>query len=178
MNQNNSYAIISSYSTSSDSDPCVYTICKSASDVCKIRIDFDTMVLSDPYSTTASAVLLDGGRTGKCLEDTLQVINPGYASTPVICGYNTGQHMFVPAADECNTILINVDTGTTSTTRKWQIKTTQYTCESEMAPVQSCLQYFTSDYGEIASFGWDTSASTVASSQTHLTNQKYDICIR
>ena len=47
--------------------------------------------------------------------------------------------MFVPASDECNTILINMDTGSTSTTRKWQIKTPQYTCESEMAPVQSCL---------------------------------------
>lgn len=178
MNQNNSYAIISSYSTSSDSDPCVYTICKSASDICKIRIDFDTMVLSDPFSTTATAVLLDGGRTGKCRYDTLQVINPGYASTPVICGYNTGQHMFVPASDECNTILINVDTGSTSTTRKWQIKTTQYTCESEMAPVQSCLQYYTADYGKIASFGFDTSVSAVTTSMTHLANQHYDICIR
>ena len=65
-----------------------------------------------------------------------------------------------------------------STTRKWQIKTTQYTCENEMAPVADCLQYHTAQYGTIASFGWDTSASTVATSQTHLVNQYYDICIR
>merc|ERR1719191_1676642 len=45
---NNSYAIISSYSTSSDSDPCAYTFCKTNSDVCKLRIDFDTMVLNSP----------------------------------------------------------------------------------------------------------------------------------
>ena len=32
--------------------------------------------------------------------------------------------------------------------------------------------------GEIASYGWDTSSSTVATTQTHLTNQYYDICIR
>ena len=31
--------------------------------------------------------------------------------------------------------------------RKWQIKTTQYTCESEMAPRQDCLQYHTAQYG-------------------------------
>merc|ERR1719331_2873179 len=72
MSQNNTYAIMSSYSTSSDAYPCIYTICKSASDICKIRIDFDTMVLSDPFSVSAAAVLLDGGRTGKCRTDTLQ----------------------------------------------------------------------------------------------------------
>merc|ERR1711962_1286815 len=49
--QNNSYAIMSSYSTTSDADPCKYTICKCSTDVCKIRIDFDTMVLSGPYTT-------------------------------------------------------------------------------------------------------------------------------
>ena len=131
-------------------------------------------------------------------------------------GYNTGQHMFVPASDECNRIHINIDTGSTTTTRfdhddgglldleappqkgwmimktmmimtlangdllaqkaplppgltmmmpltrtmvmiaiiiviyllrKWQIKTTQYTCESEMAPRKDCLQYHTAQYG-------------------------------
>jgi len=178
MSQNNSYAIMSTYSTSSDSDPCIYTVCKSSSDICKIRIDFDTMVLSDPFSTTSTAVLLDGGRTGKCRTDTLQVINPGHVSSPVICGYNTGQHMFVPASDLCNRIHINIDTGSTTTTRKWQIKTTQYTCESEMAPRQDCLQYHTAQTGSFASFGWDTSASSVATSQTHLVNQQYDVCIR
>ena len=106
------------------------------------------------------------------------MLNPGHPSSPIICGYNSGQHMFVPASDQCNQIQINIDTGTTTTTRKWQIKTTQYTCESEMAPVADCLQYHTAQYGSIASFGWDTSASTVATSQTHLVNQYYDICIR
>jgi len=178
MSQNNSYAIISSYSTSSDADPCIYTICKSSSDICKIRIDFDTMVLSDPFSVSSTAALIDGGRTGKCRTDTLQVINPGHVSSPIICGYNTGQHMFVPASDNCNRIHINIDTGSTSTTRKWQIKTTQYTCESEMAPRKDCLQYHTAQTGTFASFGWDTSASTVSSSQTHLVNQQYDVCIR
>ena len=32
--------------------------------------------------------------------------------------------------------------------------------------------------GKIASFNWDTSASTVATKQTHLSSQYYDICIR
>ncbi len=50
---NNSYAIISSYSTSSDADPCTYTFCKANSDVCKLRIDFDTMVLTFPTTYAA-----------------------------------------------------------------------------------------------------------------------------
>merc|ERR1719330_398119 len=50
---NNTYAIISSYSTSSDSDPC--TFCKSNSDVCKLRIDFDMMVLTAPTTYAAQS---------------------------------------------------------------------------------------------------------------------------
>ena len=63
---NNSYAIVSSYSTSSDSDPCTYTFCKANSDVCKLRIDFDTMVLTAPYSITSTAVATDSTQTGDC----------------------------------------------------------------------------------------------------------------
>ena len=112
------------------------------------------------------------------LRQVYQVLSPGHPSSPIICGYNSGQHMFVPASAQCNQIQINIDTGTTTTTRKWQIKTTQYTCESEMAPVANCLQYHTAQYGTFASFGWDTSASAVTSSMTHLVDQYCDICIR
>ena len=86
--QNNTYAIISSYSTSSDADPCSYTICKQNKDVCKLRIDFDTMVLADPFKTTTVAA--SGPKVGDCVTDTLTVSNPGGTSPPVICGYNTG----------------------------------------------------------------------------------------
>ena len=48
---NNSYAIVSSYSTSTDPDPCTYTFCKTNPDVCKLRIDFDTMVLEGPFGS-------------------------------------------------------------------------------------------------------------------------------
>merc|ERR1719347_928959 len=51
---NNSYAILSSYSTTSDKDPCTYTFCKTTSDVCKLRIDFDTMVLNSPATMSST----------------------------------------------------------------------------------------------------------------------------
>ena len=61
--------------------------------------------------------------------DTMTFSNPGGAVPPTICGYNTGQHMWVPASDSCNQINIDIDTGSTSsTTRRWQIKVTQYKC--------------------------------------------------
>ena len=167
--QNNTYAIISSYSTSSDSDPCTYTVCKQNSEVCKLRIDFDTMVLASPF--TKHVLATEGPKLGDCIYDTLTVSNPGGSSPPIICGYNTGQHIYVPASDACNTINIDIDTGTTSTTRKWQIKTTQYECSNMRAPELDCLQYFTASSGTIATFNWDTSASTVADSQVHLSSQ-------
>merc|ERR1711913_149815 len=179
---NNSYAVISSYSTSTDKDPCTYTFCKTNSDVCKLSIDFDTMVLTAPSGmttpvTTASA-LADSITVGDCTVDSLTVSNPGGVTPPTICGYNTGQHMFVPASPQCNQINIDIDTGTTTTTRKWQIKVTQYECGNMMAPEQDCLQYLTATSGTIASFNWDTSSSTASQPQYHLSSQYYDICIR
>merc|ERR1712241_1495232 len=174
---NNSYAVISSYSTSTDSDPCTYTFCPTNTDVCKLRIDFDTMVLTAPATVTGTGneVSLT---VGDCIYDTLTVSDPGGSVPPTVCGHNTGQHMFVPASTQCNQINIDIDTLTTTTTRKWQIKVTQYECGNLMAPEQDCLQYHTASSGTIASFNWDTSPSSVSSSQTHLSSQYYDICIR
>merc|ERR1712203_1067090 len=119
------------------------------------------------------------GTVGDCIYDTLTVTNPGGNVPPTICGYNTGQHMFVPASSQCNQINIDIDTGSTTTTRLWQIKVTQYECGNLMAPEQDCLQYLTASSGTFASFNWDTSSSTVTeASQFHLSSQSYDICIR
>jgi len=175
---NNSYAIISSYSVSSDADPCSYTFCKTNTDVCKLRIDFDTMVLAGPWGLSSTAAVTDGPRATDCGYDTLTVTNPGGASPPIICGYNTGQHMFIPVSNSCNTINIDVDTGTTTTTRTWQIKVSQFECGNMRAPDQDCLQYHTASSGTIATFNWDTSSTTVSRSQYHLSSQYYDICIR
>ena len=145
---NNSYAVISSYSTSTDKDPCTYTFCPTNTDVCKLRIDFDTMVLTAPSGVSSTSAAADSITVGDCTVDSLTVSNPGGSTPPTICGYNTGQHMFVPASSQCNQINIDIDTLTTSTTRKWQIKVTQYECGNLMAPEQDCLQYHTASTGE------------------------------
>jgi hypothetical protein len=134
------------------------------------------MVLAGPFTNHILAA--EGPKLGDCFYDTLTVSNPGGSSPPIICGYNTGQHIFVPASDACNTINIDIDAGTTTTTRQWQIKTTQYECGNMMSPELDCLQYFTATSGTVATFNWDTTASTVANSQVHLSNQYYDVCFR
>merc|ERR1712183_1130549 len=116
---------------------------------------------------------------GDCNTDSLSISSPGSSSPPIICGYNTGQHMFVTASSSCNTVTIDIDTGSTTTTRKWQMKVTQYECGSMMMPDNNCLQYHTAASGTIASFNWDTTATTVAATTSfHLSSQFYDICIR
>ena len=55
---------------------------------------------------------------------------------------------------------------------------TQYECGNLMSPEQNCLQYHTAGSGNFASFNWDTSSSTASTTQYHLSDQRYDICIR
>merc|ERR1711978_713131 len=137
------------------------------------------MVLTAPSGVSSTPAAADSITVGDCTVDSLTVSNPGGSTPPTICGYNTGQHMFVPASVACNQINIDIDTGSTSTTRLWQIKVTQYECGNLMSPEQDCLQYLTASSGTVASFNWDTSSSTVSStSQFHLSSQYYDICIR
>jgi len=183
---------MTSYSVSNDKDPCTYTFCKANSDICKLRIDFETMQIAGPTTFTSAAPFAGTAdsyklsyKLGDCETDTMTVTNPGGATPPLICGYNTGQHMWVPANDKCNTINFDIDTGSTATTRTWQVKVTQFECNDFMAPEQDCLQYHTADSGTIASFNFDTRVSTAAeishstpTSVYHLNSQYYDICIR
>jgi len=179
--QNNTYATMTSFTVSSDPSPCVYTICKSGSDVCKLRIDFESMTIASPYifpdPATAAADFTSSTAQGDCTTDTFSISVPGGSRPPIICGENSGQHMFVPVSDQCNDISFNIDTGSTSTTRTWQLKMTQYECNSPMAPEQDCLQWHTASTGTFYSFNWKTTEAAT-NNQDHLSDQYYDICIR
>merc|ERR1712203_922625 len=65
---NTSYATIGTFSTSSDTDPCTYTYCKTSDDVCKLRIDFESLVIADPdtVSSTTAATAGEGVNVGDC----------------------------------------------------------------------------------------------------------------
>merc|ERR1719361_251968 len=90
--------------------------------------------------------------------------------------------MWVPACPSCVTITLDIDTLTTSPTRSWNIKVTQYECGNLRAPEDNCLQYHTATTGRFATFNWDTSSTsnlkTSLYPNVHLTDQYYNICIR
>ena len=91
-----------------------------------------------------------GASIGDCTTDTFSITSPGNIGSPVICGFNTGQHsqlwrfhcysefpssttyflVILDAADACNMAVFDL-TGS-DVTRAWDIKVTQYRCGDEM----------------------------------------------
>ena len=76
--------------------------------------------------------------------------------------------------------MVNFQTSpSTSTTRQWDIKVTQYACgDDDKGGPPGCLQYYTGTFGVLASFNFPPSQTTVATSTTHLQSQHYQICMR
>ena len=88
-------------STGSDSSPCVLTVCKVTPDICQLRLGFDSFVMAQPstdYPTDGSY----NGRT-QCQHARFQVSSDG-PSSPVLCGTNSGEHMYVEASSDCNEV--------------------------------------------------------------------------
>eukprot|EP00095_Tigriopus_kingsejongensis_P007868 maker-scaffold127_size327531-snap-gene-0.7 protein:Tk07868 transcript:maker-scaffold127_size327531-snap-gene-0.7-mRNA-1 annotation:"PREDICTED: uncharacterized protein LOC101744434" len=157
---------------------CVYNICKCSSDICRIRFDFTTFSIAGPYTGTTGVInIQDGGALGDCLTDQFSITNPSGAGTPVICGFNTGQHMIVDASDGCHKASFSLGSSS-SVTRSWDVKVTQFTCNQDLGGPSDCLQYFTGISGTISSFNFPTASTTVPATATHLSNQCYDMCIR
>jgi len=162
--------------------PCTYTICKCSTTICRIRFDFSTFVLASAVAGTtvaagAAASTTNGAAVGDCLTDQLH-ISGSTSGSPTICGTNGGYHMIIDASDSCHKVNFNIGALTT-TTRKWDIRITQYACgDYDSAGPPNCLQYYTATAGNIQNFGWPTTAATVTAGVTHLSNQKYDICVR
>merc|ERR1712223_390311 len=119
-----------------------------------------------------------GTALGDCTTDQFSITSPGNQGTPIICGTNGGYHMIVDASSDCSQATFNIGALTT-TSRKWTIRVTQYACgDYDMSGWPGCLQYYTSTASTIQNFGFPSSATTTTSAATHLSNQKYDICIR
>jgi len=175
--ENCTYFTSSSLTTGSS---CSLTVCKCSSDVCQLRLDYETFVLSNPVTATTvtigptgAAAAGQGTRQGNCDTDSFGVTVPGGKSPPIICGTNTGQHMYIPASDTgCNTLNANIGTGSTAGTSAFTIKVTQIECGSKRLAPSGCLQYFTQDADEIQTFNYNNAGGV------HLANQDYSICVR
>jgi len=157
-----------------------------------LRLDFETFALNLPitqFSTSATTGNTNGNignagvftLGGTCHVDTFGVSAPGSNAIPTICGTNTGEHMYVPASDDCNILSANIGSTSTSTTGSFAIKITQIPCDSPVLPPRGCLQYFYgSTSGVVQSFNYqgDSSGTQQTGKSQLLANQHYNACIR
>ena len=61
--------------------------------------------------------------------------------------------------------------GAATFSRSYEVKVSQFLCDSDQRPPEGCLQYYTGTEGRITSFNW-------AGNNGHLKNQKYTMCLR
>jgi len=185
---NNTY-IYKASSTTFTSGDHKYQICPCSDNICRIRLDLNTFTIASPntgygtrYKNGAAATYPIGTAQaiGDCWIDTFFVNTPYGRSTPVICGVNSGQHIYVDTADsECVDVHYGIGGGT-SATRELDIRVSQFACGDEMGGPAGCLQYYTSSAGKIRSFNFPdlTPGAAVGYKYVHLSRQHYKACIR
>ncbi|XP_055371503.1 uncharacterized protein LOC129605639 [Condylostylus longicornis] len=95
---------------------------------------------------------------------------------PLLCGINTGQHMFIDV-DKSPTKIIHLSIyGKLPYQRTFNIKVTQV---QNRITSKGCLQYFSGRNGIIKSFNYDVVGDTVDSKEeaSYFNNLNYAICI-
>ncbi|XP_034487949.1 uncharacterized protein LOC117792093 [Drosophila innubila] len=130
----------------------------------QLRLDFQMFELSRPTN-------------GDCLDDQFIISghNPNFR-IPMLCGINTGQHIYVHVGDSNESkvylsVFVKVSTGA----RSFNIKISQI--EDDLAP-DNCLQYFSDGEGIIKSFNYDVDGSIVYNREaTYFNNLNYAICL-
>lgn len=180
---NNTYIVQTAFTAGSSK----YEICPCSDDICRIKFDFSTFTLTGPVTGLGSIIMAGGTVTamgtsmGDCTVDTFQILTSDGRATPLICGTNPNQHMFIDVSDKgCAHVELGIGAHT-SVTRSLDIKVIQYACgDDDNAGPQGCLQYFTNTKGKIRTFNFPdlTPGATVTNSIVHLSNQHYKACVR
>merc|ERR1712223_2227252 len=172
---------------------CAYTICPISSNVNRIRLDFTRFVIGDPVmleqtptnrgTGAATGTNTLGSSLGDCVDDTFSVSSSARGS-PVICGVNSGHHMFVDT-DGTQCVVVSFSFGGDTIEREYEIRALQYAKSNELGGPPGCLQFFIATTAAVISFDWRANAdgslltpATAGLYNTHLSNLNYDICIR
>jgi len=145
-------AFPASYSTAG---MCMATITPPAG-TCQILLEFETFNLMGPVD-------------GDCSNDTFVVTgaNPG-SNIPVICGANTGQHMYIDVDSATGPIKLVSTISAQASSRSWKIKVT-FLGENDCVAPHRCLQFFKETSGSAMSFNFGASPMM-------LNNHMYCIC--
>ncbi|XP_058828005.1 uncharacterized protein LOC131687925 [Topomyia yanbarensis] len=147
---------------------CSITVVPPDNTICQVRIDFTTFSLSQPDAT------------GTCLVDNIQII--GGSTVPVICGENSGQHVYVSLAGTTSLSIVVSMTSSISFNRVWNIQLSMISCTSQYQAPSGCLQYFMATSGEVASLNYGSAANPALNNlgligTRELANANYGICI-
>lgn len=150
---------------------CNYVVNRAQDDICQIRLDFTTVILLQPTSTTGAC------DTGDTLTITGGDSTSAIGSTPpILCGTLTGQHLYLDAGSATAIANVNFAVAVGGTIQMWRIKTSQVECGSKWAPPQGCLQYYMGNSGTVTSFNYDGGACTASGCFLNL--QEYTTCFR
>ncbi|XP_060535593.1 uncharacterized protein LOC132707687 [Cylas formicarius] len=159
---NNTYFVSPGFpSTYAGSSTCTFTILNTDG-ACQARIDFLTLQLAQP------------NENGTCVTDAL-VITGGASIVPVICGENSGQHVYVDFFGN-SSITVSVITGPSVVGRAWNLKVALINCNCPWKAPTGCLQYYTATSGTVRSFNYGSTGITNGTRQ--LANLNYGVCIQ
>jgi len=153
--------------------------------ICQIRLDFVSFIITGPQTATASVgknsgVLFQGAQkntfnfTGKCITDAFTV--GGGVGVPPLCGTLTGDHIYFDVEDDCFSLDFsfgqNAVGNSKPSSRNFDIKVNQLSCNLKDKAPPGCLQWFTgkTGVGTITNFNYANGYS--------LADQRQIICFR
>ncbi|CAL4070950.1 unnamed protein product, partial [Meganyctiphanes norvegica] len=144
---------------------CTLTLNRVNSNICQVRLDFIDLDLGEP------------DMDGQCASDFFTVTG-GTSTPPMICGSNTGQHMYVDVDPAGGPLKLTVDrTTATNNNNNWNVKATQIPCSSRYSAPSGCLQYYTETSGTVSSFNPMT-RPTESDGTREIADLDYGICIQ
>ncbi|XP_072389880.1 uncharacterized protein [Diabrotica undecimpunctata] len=147
---------------------CTMTINRATADTCQVRIDFLGFILAQPDAT------------GNCATDAFFVTG-GAGLVPIICGDNTGQHIYVDFNGN-NSIVLTVTTAASNVGRTWNFLVTQIACGCPTRAPSGCLQFFNTTTGTVNSFNYGVGSNVIDATTglpgtRQLVNQNYGVCV-
>jgi len=190
----------------SDVGVCSLDVIPVSDDICSLRLDFTTFVISgpstwtvvqgrrrlgDPSENQADAYALEGiNWSTNCLTDGFYAQGASPSSNPpVVCGVLTSQHMYVEAdVDRGNKLMFTfsdmatvqpaITRGiTTLATRAWDITISHIECSSLTLPPNGCTKYFWNAAGRATLNNYNWATADSLGS-IHLGQQHERMCIR
>lgn len=168
INQNCTYIRNPGFPTAlSTTTAIMYTVNKCTTDVCWLRLDFESMTLAGPVASLE----VNGG----ACQDAFTITSSNNQAIPTICGINTGQHIYVemgPGATDNAVLNFAFAAAVTGVSRNYEIKVSQIQCSNPNRPPTGCLQYWSTPVGRITTFNFATTISS------HLASQDVTACIR